>query len=285
MLEMTSRVLTYTSAAAFALLGSAMFLAPEAVVPGFAWKVSAFVAMTIGAWCLGNAWLAWITARRWRGRLVYSTMAYLGFFGAAELVVVFAFREKLVVADPIAGLYLASLLIALAAGLTRLAAWLPGRSRRDPFGPPITRFHRGLMIAFIAFVGVLAVYGLAAPIGAPATNGGVFPEVMSLFTLRAFAAFYLSLALGVALLLREPSLSPVLHHTFASYGLILTITAAGLVHLRLFDFVGRPGGLIYFGAYLAVGILGLIAFRTRGTGTRATPEWDAAASTAGRSSR
>jgi hypothetical protein len=57
-----------------------------------------------------------------------------------------------------------------------------------------------------------------------------------------------------------------MHHSFASYGLILAITAAALVHLRLFDFAARPGGLLYFGAYLVVGILVLVAFLTYGTG-------------------
>jgi hypothetical protein len=50
--------------------------------------------------------------------------------------------------------------------------------------------------------------------------------------------------------------------------LILFITAAAFVYLRLFDFAVRPGGLAYFGAYLAVGIPLLIIFLRSGTGTR-----------------
>lgn len=267
-----ARGLTYVAGVAFVLLGLPMFFASQAIAPVFAWKVSGFVTMTIGAWCLGNAWLAWITARRWRGRLVYSTMVYLGLFGIFELAVVLAFREKLVVEHPLAWLYLAALGLSAAVGVLRLLTWVPRRVGREPFGPPVTPSLRGVMIAFVAFAGLLGVYGLAAPMGAPGTNGGIFPEVMSLFTLRSFGAFYLALALAVGLLLSEPSLPPPLHHAFASYGLILTITAAAVVHLRLFDFAARPGGLIYIGVYLVLGILGLIVFRAHGTGLRRGPQ-------------
>jgi hypothetical protein len=33
--------------------------------------------ITIGGWCLGNAWLAYINARRWEWKLVYSSLIYL----------------------------------------------------------------------------------------------------------------------------------------------------------------------------------------------------------------
>jgi hypothetical protein len=91
---------------------------------------------------------------------------------------------------------------------------------------------------------------------------------MSLFTLRSFAAFYLALAMGAAPLLIERSLPALLHHAFASYGLIVAITAAALVNLRLFDFAERPGGLLYIGAYLIVGVPLLFVFYRFGTGLR-----------------
>lgn len=276
MLSQVSRILTTVTAAGYLVLGAPLFLAPSTLAPSFAWNVSPFVAMTIGAWCLGNAWLAWITARRWRGRLVYASLAYLGFFGAFELAVLVAFREKLVLVHPVAWLYLAALILSLGAALAGLAQWLPTRAAREAFGPPVQRVHRAFIIAFIVFVGFLAAYGLLAPLGAPGTNAGIFPEVMSLFTLRSFAAFYLALTLGVVVLLRELSLPALLHHSFASFGLIVTITAAAVVHLRLFDFLRRPGGLLYFAAYLAVGVLVLAAFRTYGTGGMPESETQAA---------
>jgi hypothetical protein len=266
MLAKAARALTYLASALFLILGLTLFLAPKASAAFFPWKVSSFVAMTIGGWCLGNSWLAWISGRRWRGRLVYASMIYLGLFGAFELAVVVAFRDKLVLASPLSWLYLAALLASLGGSSLRVLPWLAARPARPAFGSPVRRSHRSFIIVFVLFVGFLAAYGVLAPIGAPGTRGGIFPEEMSLFTLRSFAAFYLALALGVVPLASEPSLPPALHHSFAAYGLILAITAAALVHLRLFDFVGRPGGLVYFGAYLAVGILVLVAFRKYGTG-------------------
>jgi hypothetical protein len=48
------------------VLGSLLFFFPTATSAGFAWKVSPFVTMTMGGWCLGNAWLAFIAGKRWR---------------------------------------------------------------------------------------------------------------------------------------------------------------------------------------------------------------------------
>lgn len=265
MFSTPTRWLTFLTAALYAALGLSLFVAPESLAPGFAWKVSPFVAMTIGAWALGNAWLAWVSARRASWRLVYSSLVYLWLFGAGEAAVLIAFRERLVVSHPIAWLYLA----ALAANLTAavgVAELRRALRTRPNVGPALRRGQRLPIVAFVVFVGFLGVYGLLAPLGAPGTNGGIFPEVLSPFSLRSFAAFYLALALGTATLLSEPSLPPVLHHAYAAYGLIVTITAAAVVYLRLFDFVARPGGLLYLGAYLAVGIPVLIALRVYGTG-------------------
>jgi hypothetical protein len=47
---------------------------------------------------------------------------------------------------------------------------------------------------------------------------------------------------------------------------VFFITLAAFVNIRLFDFVARPGGLLYFGAYLIVGIPLIFTFRKYGTG-------------------
>jgi hypothetical protein len=98
------------------------------------------------------------------------------------------------------------------------------------------------------------------------TNGGIFPEVMSLFTLRSFGVFYLTLALAIIPYLWNRDLNAILHHSIASYGLIFFITIAAFVYLRLFDFAARPGGLLYFAAYLGVGVPLVFAFRKYGFG-------------------
>jgi len=137
-----------------------------------------------------------------------------------------------------------------------------------PVGPDISRVPRATVTAFVVFVGFLGVYGMLASPGAIGTNGGIFPETMSAFTLRSFAAFYLSLALAVLPFLWERSLPPLLHHSFASYGLIVMITIAAIANIGAFDFAGRPGGMLYIGAYLVVGIPVGIALLRLGTGSR-----------------
>ena len=117
-------------------------------------------------------------------------------------------------------------------------------------------------------VGVLAVYGLFAQVGAIGTNGGIFPEVMSLFTLRSFAVFYLSLTVGALPLIWEKSLPVLLNHAYASYALVIFITAAIFAYFGLFDFGLKPGQLIYVGAYFLVGIPIFFVLWREGTGLR-----------------
>ena len=143
-------------------------------------------------------------------------------------------------------------------------------SRIHPAGESSGSYTNSLqyagLIFFIVFVGFLGIYGCTAQIGAPGTNGGIFPEVMSLFTLRSFGVFYLSLVLAVIPLLWDRDLKTFLSHGFLSYGLIIFITAAAIVYFRLFDFIAKPGGILYFGAYIGVGVVFLSNFRTHGTG-------------------
>ncbi|HSL42733.1 MAG TPA: hypothetical protein VK897_04825 [Anaerolineales bacterium] len=266
MLSSVSRWLTYLLVFLYALTGLFLFFLPEQLAPVFAWKVTPFMTMTIGGWALGNAWLAWITARRWQWSLVFSTLIYLWLFGLGELLVLFNFRDRLVLGHPIAWLYLVTLIVNSLAAVIGLIDWIRIRPSLASSYPKLSAGQYGATIAFVLFVGFLGMYGSFAQIGAPGTNGGIFPEVMSLFTLRSFGMFYLTLMLGVAPFLWHRNLNAILHHGYASYGLIIFITAAALVYLRLFDFAARPGGLLYFGAYLIVGIPLIFAFRRMGTG-------------------
>lgn len=266
MLSNLSRWLTYLLAVLYAILGSLLFLFPTTLAPVFAWKVTPFMTMTIGGWALGNAWLAWISARRWQWNWVFSALLYLWLFGLGELLVLFNFRSKLVLAHPIAWLYLITLIVNAIATVIGFWDLLRIRPSARATGPGLTTFYNVSVIGFVLFVGFLGIYGLTAEVGAPGTNGGIFPEVMSAFTLRSFGMFYLTLALGVVPFLWNKNLNAILHHSIASYGLIVFITIAAFVYLRLFDFAAKPGGLAYFVAYLAVGIPLLFVFRKFGTG-------------------
>jgi hypothetical protein len=267
MLSNTARWLTYLLAILYAIVGFFLFILPGQLAPVFAWKVTPFMTMTIGGWCLGNAWLAWITARRWQWSLVYSTLIYLWLFGLGELLVLFNFRDKLVLVHPIAWLYLVTLVVNALTAVIGIIDWLRIRPVLTSSGSSFTLSQNAAVIAFVLFVGFLGLYGSFAQIGAPGTNGGIFPEAMSLFTLRSFGMFYLSLALGVVPYLWNKNVRAILHHGFAAYGLIIFITIAAFVYIGLFDFAAKPGGLAYFVAYLAVGIPLLFVFRKLGTGT------------------
>jgi hypothetical protein len=264
-----SRVLTYLLAILYTVLGLLLYFLPQTLAPVFAWSVTPFMTMTLGGWSLGNAWLAWFTARRWRWNLVFSTLLYLWLFGIGELGVLFMFREKLVLAHPIAWLYLITLIVNAAAAIIGVIDWLRIRPSFSSDGRGFTSSQYAALIAFIIFVGFLGLYGSLAQIGMPGTNGGIFPEVMSLFTLRSFGMFYLTLALAVVPFLWIRNLSAILHHAIASYGLIFFITIAALMNIGRFDFASRPGGTLYFLAYLIVGIPLLFVFRKHGTGTSA----------------
>lgn len=267
MLSNLSRWLTYLVALLYTILGLLLYILPETFASVFAWKVSPFITMTIGGWALGNAWLAWITSQRWQWNLVYNALLYLWVFGLGELFVLFNFRDRLVLVHPIAWLYLITLIVNALAAVVGIIDWIRLRPALSVEGEGFTAIQNAALIAFIVFVGFLGLYGLLAQNGMPGTNGGIFPEVMSLFTLRSFGAFYLALALGVVPFLWNKNRNAVLNHSFAALGLIVFITIAAFVYIGLFDFVSRPGGTLYFLAYLIVGIPLLLVLRRFGTGT------------------
>ena len=269
MLSNTSRLFTYLTGSLYAVLGFLLFFLAEQLAAVFAWKVTPFMTMTIGGWCIGNAWLVWITARRWQWSLVYSALLYLWSFGLGELLVLFNFRDKLNLVHPIAWLYLVTLIVNTIAAVVGFIDWLRIHPKLASSNPGFSMGQYVATVAFIFFVGFLGLYGSTAKAGSPGTNGDIFPEVMSPFTLRSFGMFYLTLALAIIPYLWNRNLNAILHHSIASYGLIVFITIAAFVYIRLFDFAVKPGGLLYFIAYLAVGIPLIFVFRNLGTGAPA----------------
>ena len=264
MLSNTSRLLTYLNALLYAILGAFLFLLPTQLAPVFAWNVTAFMTMTIGGWCLGNAWLAWVTARRWQWNEVFSSLFYLWMFGIGELIVLFLFRDKLKLEHPIAWLYFVTLIVNSLTAVVGILELLRKRISTITSGATLSAGQRIVTVIFVIFVGFLGLYGCSAQIGDVGTNGGIFPEIMSLFTLRSFGVFYLTLALAVLPYWWNPNFNALLHHSIASYGLIVFITLAAIIYIGLFDFAARPGSLLYFGAYLMVGIPLLFVFRKYG---------------------
>ena len=266
MLSNLSRLLTYLTAALYAILGALLFVMPEQLAPVFAWKVTPFMTITIGGWCLGNAWAAFLIARRWTWERVFSSLLYLGLFAVGELLVVYLFRSKLNLTHPIAWLYLVTLLTNAVLACVVLVEVLRSRPQLKPAEIATNALQNTFLALFIIFVGFLGMYGCIAQVGWVGTNGGIFPEVMSLFTLRSFGVFYLCIALGVAPYVKYKSRDALLNHGFISFGLIVFITAAAFAYIGVFDFAAKPGGLAYFGAYIVVGIVLLNYYRKYGTG-------------------
>jgi hypothetical protein len=258
-------MLTYLTAALALITGLMLFVAPGQMAPVFAWNVTPLMAMTIGGWCLGNAWLAFWVARRWDWTVIRTSIIYLWLFGVLESAVVIAFRDRLALGHPVAWVYLAMLAANLLAAITGILSWW---RVRPAVRPPTRRLGGGLVIlswVFLGIVGFLGAYGLFAQPGTLGTNGGIFPEVMTPFTLRAFAAFYLSLALATVSLWRSGNLDEGLFHSMAAYALIITISAAIVAYAPLFDISEAPGRLIYIGAYVGVGVVtALLLYRNRG---------------------
>jgi hypothetical protein len=256
-------------AAAYALLGVILFFAPFWASAHFAWKVSPFVTMTIGGWCLGTAFAAFTIARRPSWPAMLCPILYLALFGLFETGVLIAFRAILNLKPPLAWLYVGTIIATAMFGLAAAGEAL--MRRREIFarrGPPFDGWALGSTVSFIIVVGFLGLYGLLAVPGMRGLNRGIFPELLSPFSLRAFGAFYFSLALAVTPLLVSRGIGNLVHHGFAMYGLLVTITAAAVVFIGQFDFANRPTQLIYIGIYLLVAFLVGLYLLRHGTGAR-----------------
>ena len=266
MLSNFSRLLTYACAILYGVLGALLYLMPAQLAPVFAWNVTEFMTITIGGWCLGNAWLATVVAKRWEWKSIYTPLIYLWLFGIGELIVLYLFRAKLNLAHPIAWLYFIALIVNAVTAIVGVVDYLRIRPSNTLSGATMSKSHRTTMVIFVIFVSFLGIYGMTAQIGDVGTNGGIFPETMSLFTLRSFGVFYFILAVAVIPYFWDKSLNAILTHSIASYGLIIFITFAAFIYIRLFNFAEHPGGLLYFIAYLAVGVPLIFIFRKYGTG-------------------
>jgi hypothetical protein len=131
-----SRTITRILAFAYGLFGLFLFVAPSWSAPRFPWKVTAFMAMTMGGWCLGNAVMAGVAVRNWRWPAAQGLLAYLWTFGMGEVAVLVWFRHALRVGQVLTWPYLACLgltLVAAAVGLKDLLTLRPpSRAAEDP---------------------------------------------------------------------------------------------------------------------------------------------------------
>ena len=236
----------------YLVLGLVLFAAPEFAASAFPWKVSAFVAMTIGGWMLGNGIALWFASAPGPAPRVMPVLAYVAAFAALELLIVIAFRGALQLGALLAIPYLLTLgvsLIAAAFGMLELRNATEVIAVDDE---PLPSRDRTLLLGLLAFVALLAVGGFLAGDGGLSTTGKIFPEALTLFTVRAFAAFYLALAIGIGALLLRPGVGSAVVLGIAGVALIIPILAAAILHIGAFDFAGRPLGILYLAAYAIV---------------------------------
>lgn len=271
MLSSTARMLTGALAALYAALGLVLFIAPVWAAPNFAWNVSPFVAMTIGGWCLGNAWAAFVIARRWRMSLVVAGLIYLALFGLLETAVAIAFADKLKLGHWLGWLYAVTLGVNVLAALAYIRDVIVLKPVHETLGRRSGPVDVFIGLVFIAFVGFLGLYGLFAPPGSRGLNASIFPELLTPFSLRAFGAFYLAIALAPVGLLIIRGVDSALSHMYASWPLIFFITLAAFVYIDAFDFAARRGQFLYIGVYLAVAAWTGFYLLREGTGSRSTP--------------
>lgn len=247
-----TRVALVVAAAGFGILGVAAFLAPGWASQNFPWSVGPFVAMSIGGWSMGTAAIA-IAAARGTPASRYPLLVFLWLFGVGETVVLVGFMDRAVLSAVLAYPYLVglgALLVVTAAGVP--AVWMS--DWRVGVGPRAPRWVRLGIVVFVLLVVGLAFATLLARPGGAATEGGFVPEKMTLFTVRAFSAFFVAIAGASASLLALNRIPMILDFGRAGLYLIVPITIAALVNLSLFDFAARPGGLVYLGAYVVVGL-------------------------------
>lgn len=247
-----SRVLLWVVALAYLVTGIPWFVAPAFSAERFPWKVTPFMAMTIGGWCVGNAWVAWYAARVWRWGLVRPVLIYLWAFGLLEAAVLVLFVDKLRLDTWMAWPYLMALVLTIISAVLGAVDWARLRPSIMVEGPRVPTWWRVGVVVFMIFVGFLAAVA-AVSNGAP--DERVFPEPMTAFTLRAFGAFYLSLVIGALSLVRARTIGPILNFGAAELGVVIVITAAIVPFAGVFAINRHPLQLLYIGAYVVVMIV------------------------------
>jgi hypothetical protein len=248
-LSSVARALTALTAVLSGIVGLLLFVAPEWAAPRFAWKVTPLMVMSIGAWFLGNSLWAARIVRDWRWTRWSSSLVYLWAFGALQLVVLLAYRDKVVTDTALAVLYLGTIGIMAVAAVVGVVDVVRLRPRWRDDGPPMPRWLQVAVVVFILFVGFLFAVAIVRP--SAAVGGHVFPEDMTPLTVRTFGVYFLTLVLGAVAVVVVRRLTPLLAHMEGGIAITVPILAASLVYLDVFDFGAHPGQWIYLGAYVA----------------------------------
>ena len=239
------------AAAAYAALGVVMFVVPGWAADEFAWPVSSFLAMTIGAWCLGTAAFAVQLVRVRHRRDARGVAAYVYLFSLFQALVLLVHARDLELDRALALPYIATIVIGVVAAGAGAAVFARGRTPADE-----TRAPLWLWLLVLAFALVVAV--LAAPlVDGYDSPSSIWPGELSNASARSFAAFFGALSLSAAVLAWMRALRPMLAYALAGIVLNLVILFAAIVYIDRFDFGAHPGQFLYVGLYVLVGIVAL----------------------------
>jgi len=255
-LSPVSRWLTRIIAGAYLLLGLVMFALPAWSAHHFPWKVSPFVAITLGSYLLGNAWIAVVAQHAWTFASVYSSLIYLWLFGVLETAVVLVHRDKLITGAVLTIPYLIVLGLTVIAAAAGLAEWARRRPPLRSGGIAMPGLVRGLQVAFVIVVGFIAAVVLDGP--ASAHDARYFPVPLTSFTLGALGVFYLSLSLSVLAMIAQPGTATLATYLRGTIVLLVVIVVATLLYVGTFHFGAHPRRIVYLGTYLVV-LVGTIA--------------------------
>jgi hypothetical protein len=255
-LSPASRWLARVMAAAYLLLGLAMFAFPDWSAHHFPWKVSSFVAITLGSYLLGNAWIAAVAQHTWTFASVYSSLLYLWLFGVLETAVVVIHRDKLITGAVLTIPYLIVLGLTVIAAAVGLAEWARRRPPLRSGGIAMPGLVRGLQVGFVIVVAFIAAVVLSGP--AAAHDAHYFPVPLTSFTLGALGVFYLSLSLSVLAMITQPRMATLATYLRGTIVLLVVIVIATLLYVGTFHFGAHPKRIVYLGTYLVV-LVGTIA--------------------------
>jgi hypothetical protein len=265
-----ARWLTVAGGVAFLLVGAVFFVAPGYSAANFPWNVSPMVAMTIGAWAIGTGAIAVDSGWRWDLARSYAALVLVWTFAVLELIVVVAFLGALRTDHLLTWPYLLALVLTAAAAVAGIVALYRARDDIRRPGERIPGWVWFFIVSFIIVVGFLAVTLFLRTADSPGQT--LFPEPLTLFTVRAFSAFFASLVAGAVALLFSRNLAAPVELARVGLYLIVPIVIATLAHLGSFDFGARPGGLVYIGAYVATGLIAAFSvwwYRSRRSATAA----------------
>jgi hypothetical protein len=251
-----SRAALVVVAAAFLVIGVPSFLFPAWAAGEFPWAVGPFLAQTIGGWSIGTALIALHAVWKRDPVVIYPLLVYLWLFGIGQALVVVLFLDRLQTGHLLTWPYVAGLGALIVAWVAGAGSSIFDRVDLRPVGQWIPTYAKAFGALVGLFVLFLAIGTLVAGPSGLTASGGIFPEPMGLFSIRAFSALLFAIAASIGSVLLARSVEPYLALGWAGLYLVVPITLAALLNLSLFSFsFSRPGHALYLLAYVVVGIV------------------------------